>query len=93
MRITSLVTVTAFLVPILVGIVLNQLNPSMETALGVAYFALLGVMVGVLATATFLLLSWREVLRTPNLWVVGVSFALSLVLFLMANSGALSVVS
>lgn len=93
MRITSLVTVTAFLLPILVGIVLNQLNPSMETALGVAYFALLGVLLGVLATSIILLLSWREVLRAPNLWVVGVSFVISSVLFLKANSGALSVVS
>lgn len=93
MRITSLVTVTAFLLPILVGIVLNQLNPSMETALGVAYFALLGVLLGVLATGIILLLSWRGVLQAPNLWIVGVSFVISLVLFLQANSGVLSVVS
>ena len=92
MRITTIVTVLAFLLPILIGIVLNQLNPSMETALGVAYFALLGVVLGVLTTALFLLLSWRDVLRAPNLWVVGVSFVVSLVLFLKANSGALSAV-
>ncbi|MEM9572940.1 MAG: hypothetical protein AAF996_15860 [Pseudomonadota bacterium] len=71
---------------------MNQLNPSMESALGVAYFALLGVVLGILATAIILLLSWRDVLQAPNLWVVGVSFVVSLVLFLKANSGALSVV-
>lgn len=92
MRIATLVTVLAFMLPILIGILLNQLNPSMESALGVAYFALLGVVLGILATAIILLLSWRDVLQAPNLWVVGVSFVVSLVLFLKANSGALSVV-
>ena len=92
MRLTTLFTALAFLVPVFIGIVLNQLNPSLETALGVAYFALLGLVLGVLTTALILVLKWRDILAAPNVWVVGVSFVVSLVLFLKANSGALSAV-
>ena len=92
MRLTTLFAALAFLAPVFIGIVLNQLNPSLETALGVAYFALLGLVLGVLTTALILVLKWRDILAAPNVWVVGVSFVVSLVLFLKANSGALSAV-
>ena len=92
MRRSTLIVALAFLLPVLVGIGLNQLNPSLETALGVAYFALLGLVLGVLVTALILVLKWRDILAAPNVWVVGASFVVSLVLFLKANSGALSAV-
>jgi hypothetical protein len=93
MRLSTLIVTLIFLLPICVGSGLNQLNPSMQTALGVAYFGALGLALGVLATVILLLLNWRGVLQAPNFWVVAISFVISLILFLAANSGGLSAVA
>ncbi len=92
MRVSTLIIAALFLLPTLIGIGLNQLDPSAGSALGVAYFALLGLLLGLLGTVIVLLLSWRGSMAPPNIWLVGLCLIASLVLFLQANTGSLSLV-
>jgi len=88
---TATITITAlFLLPVIVGVALNQAEPNMSTGMGVAYLALMGPILGGIATALLTLMSWRKIIDSPNYWIVAVSFAASAALFLLANSGALS---
>lgn len=87
---TTLVVSALYLMPVLAGIVLNQVNPNLSTGLGVAYAALLGLIMGIIATALVGLLTWRKTASRPNYWLIGLSFATSLALFMFANAGALS---
>lgn len=79
-----------YFAPLVAGIVINQLNPNMATALGVAYFALSGLILGVLSTgiAAALSLKWTSV--RPNYLIVGFAFIVGLGLFFVANGGGLS---
>jgi hypothetical protein len=87
---TTIIISALYLIPVMVGIVLNRMNPTMGTGMGVAYFALLGLIMGIIATALVGLLTWRKTASSPNYWVVGLSFVASLVLFVLANTGTLS---
>lgn len=92
MRVTksTIAVVFLFFAPTVLGVVLNQMDPNMATAMGVAYFALLAVFLGLVGTAIVALLNWRKILTAPNYALIGISFAMSLVVFFSANSGALS---
>ncbi|MEL7284795.1 MAG: hypothetical protein AAGJ68_09795 [Pseudomonadota bacterium] len=87
---STIIVSALYLLPVLVGAALNQMNPNLGTGMGVAYSALLGLIMGIIATALVGLLTWRKTASGPNYWVVGLSFLASLVLFVLANSGALS---
>lgn len=76
--------------PTLIGLGMNYSNPNLGTAMGVAYLSLLGLILGLLGTAVASLLSWRKTISLPPVWILLVSFAVSLGVFLLANSGALS---
>jgi len=79
-----------YAVPTLIGLGMNYSNPNIGTAMGVAYLSLLGLILGLFGTAIASLLSWRKIIDLPQVWVLLVSFAVSLGVFLLANSGALS---
>lgn len=81
-----------YLAPSIIGVINNRLDPSLESGLTVAYLAAAGIVLGVLATGLSALLSLHWVGFKPNYLIAAICLALSIVIFLLANSGALSVV-
>ena len=88
----TIILAALYLTPALVGIVLNRMDPNMASALSVAYLAAGGVVLGVIATGIAALLSMQWAGFKPNYLVVAVCLALSILIFVLANSGRLSVV-
>ena len=88
----TLILALIYLTPALVGIVLNRMDPNMASALTVAYLAAGGVVLGVIATGIDALLSMQWAAFKPNYVIVAACLALSILIFILANSGMLSVV-
>ena len=53
---STFIIVGAFGFPALIGVIRNQLDPSYATALDVPFMAVLGLVLGVLGTAVFVLI-------------------------------------
>lgn len=61
--------------------------------MGVPYFALLSILLGLLSSAVVALLSWRQMVAAPNAWVIIGALVISIGVFAIANSGSLSRIS
>ncbi|MEL6826815.1 MAG: hypothetical protein AAFN91_11260 [Pseudomonadota bacterium] len=90
--IPTIILALAFLTPALVGIIRNQMDPSLASAMTVAYLAAGGVILGIVATGITTLLGWLREGYKPNHVIVASCFALSVLIFILANLGMLSVV-
>lgn len=88
----TLILALVFFAPSLIGVISNRLDPSLESGLTVAYLAAGGVVLGVVATALAVLLSFQWGALKPSYLIVGICFVLSIVIFVLANAGMLSVV-
>lgn len=91
-RVSTIVLVLIYLMPPIAGMISNRLDPNAATALGVAYLAFGGLILGSLSTAITVLISlfWKPI--KPNYAVIGLTFLVSLGLFFVADRGWLSVV-
>ncbi|MEO1552491.1 MAG: hypothetical protein AAFR82_01055 [Pseudomonadota bacterium] len=87
----TIILALIYLAPSIVGIISNRLDPSLASGLTVAYLAAAGVFFGIIATGVAALLSLKWGVFKPRYLLVGGCLALSVVIFLLANSGALSV--
>lgn len=79
--------------PPLLSIFYNQLNPSLGTGLGVPLGFLAGILLGASATLLVFIASRRWPSCRPQYLIVLGAAVVDLVLFPIANSGALSSVS
>lgn len=88
----TIILAMIYLAPSIIGVINNRLDPSLESGLSVAYFAAAGIILGVATTGISALLSLQWPVLKANYLIVAICGVLSIIIFLLANSGALSVV-
>lgn len=84
--------VFAFWAPPILAISANRLAPDISTALGVPYAFLIGLVLGLAMTGFVALAAWRWPSLKPSYPVIAGAAVITIVLFVVAEQGALSVV-